>query len=388
MFTLGDVVRGILSTVTDTTNEKVDISEAIDFLSPWDVPFLDMIGQNSLKKAADQVKHEWLEDDLMPSEGTINAAYVAGSGSMTLSDNQGGYLYPDDLILVGEIVFRVISGAPDADVLQVTVVSGTDAAIASGSTWRRIAHSAQEGGSARNDPSKVKLGRPYNYTQILKDWIIITGTMEVISRYGYSSERAYQEAKTLKALAISLEKSLLYGVRSYVEGPPRKSTMGGLYHFVYQQGVDNGWDNVTNLAGADITQAKLDAILQTMWENGAQPDFLLVTGTNKRRITSWGQPFIRTEREARTFGASIGQYESDFGTIDILLQRWMRPSDMIIGTRGQMGIGPLSGRAFSSRLLPSTIDGTWWEILGEYTMEVHRPSIDWHWISNSSTTIT
>jgi hypothetical protein len=52
------VSRGIIQTVTDTTNIKLDISEAIDFLSPFDVPLLDMVGRDSLSAPCTQVKHE------------------------------------------------------------------------------------------------------------------------------------------------------------------------------------------------------------------------------------------------------------------------------------------------------------------------------------------
>jgi len=54
------VKRGQISTVTDATNIKIDISEAIDFLSPSDVPLLDMIGRDSLHTPCTQILHEWL----------------------------------------------------------------------------------------------------------------------------------------------------------------------------------------------------------------------------------------------------------------------------------------------------------------------------------------
>ncbi len=384
---LGDVTRGTISTVTDETNIKIDISEAIDFLDPFDTPLLDMVGRDSLGSAATQVKHEWLEDQLLPSEGTLGSAYISGSGSLVLATDEGKYLYPDDMILVDEIVFRILSGAPSSDTQIVKVESGTDAAIASGAIWRRISHAAQEQGEARVDGPKVALGKPFNYTQIIKDWIIISGTMEVISRYGYASERAYQEIQTLRRLAISLEMSLLYSVRTYSAGPPRKSSMGGLYHYVYQDGITNSRNNITDLQGAALTEPNLNDALQTMWSNGGMPDFMLVGGTNKRVMTSFALPRIRTEREVATAGASIGSYESDFGTIDILLNRWLRPSDIILGRRGSLGIGPLTGRQFSSRMLPSTGDYSRWEILGEYTMEVHKPGIDWFWLWNAKTSI-
>jgi hypothetical protein len=299
---------------------------------------------------------------------------------MILAADEGKYLLPDDLIMVGNVVFRVTSGAPDSDTILVSVVEGTDADFASSSIWRKVAHSAQEGGVARDDASKTHLTKPYNYTQILKDWVIVTGTMEVIDRYGYANERAYQEQKVLKQLAIDLEYDLLYGAKSYDEGPPRKSSMGGLFSYVLLPGISGSWTTVVDAANAALTETILNDCLQELWNNGGNPDFILVNGTNKRRITDWATPRIRTAQGERTAGAAVLVYESDFGVLDILLDRWLRPADVVIGTRGSMGIGPLTSRQFTSRLLPSTLDGTWYELLGEYTMEVHKPEIDYGWI--------
>lgn len=381
------VTADMISTVTDTTNIKLDISEAIDFLSPFDTPLLDMVGRDSLHSPCTQVKHEWLEDELRPRSGTLAAAYTAGQGQLTLSTDEGKYLVPNDHILIDDIVFRVITGPPDSNVLQVSVVDGTDAAISNGSAWRKIAHAAQEGGTARDEMTKVHIVKPFNYTQILKDWAIVTGTMEVIDRYGYANERAYQEEKILKQLAIDLEHVLLYGVRSYAEGPPRLSSMGGLFKYVFLDGISNSRNSIQNLSGDALTETYLNNTLEEIWKYGGNPDFILVNGVNKRRITAWASPRIRTAQNERTAGASVMVYESDFGVLDIVLDRHLRGSDVVIGTRGQMGIGPLNGRQFTSRMLPSTLDGVWYEILGEYTMEVHRPYIDFGWIYNTSTTI-
>jgi len=378
--------RGVITTVTDTTNIKLDIDEAIDFLSPTDVPILDLIGRDSLRSACTQVKHEWLEDELRGREGTLLSAYTAGSGTMTLASGEGKYLYPDDLLMVANVIYRVNSGPPDSDTILVSVEGGTDASAAADAAWRKISHSSQEGGNARTDPTKTTLVKPYNYTQILKDWALITGTMKVIDRYGYASEWEYQMEKTLKQLAIDLEYLLIYGVRQYTEGPPRKSSAGGLMQYVLLEGITNSWDTVINAASGDLTESLLNTALQEMWEAGGNPDFVLVNGTNKRRFTDWASPRIRTAQGERKAGSAIYTYESDFGVIDIVLDRWLRPSDVILGSRGSWGIGPLTGRAFTSRMLPSTGDYDWWEILGEYTMEVHKPKIDFAWIYGTSTT--
>ena len=379
------VKRGSISTLTDQTNIMLDISDAIDFLSPWDTPFMSRLGKDSLKNPATQVKHEWLEDELSGRSGTISVAYVAGSGTVVLATDQGKYLYPEDVIHLDDIPMQVV--AIVGDTLTVTVLdSSVDTAKVSGTSWEKIAHASQEGGAARTDPKKTVVARPFNYTQIIKDWVMLTGTMLVIRRYGYVSERAYQEEKLIKRLAIDLEKSALYGVKSYSDGPPRLSTFGGLYQYVYLDGLANSRANVVNAAGANFDETILNNLLQTIWDAGGSPDFIMVNGTNQRRITDWATPRIRTDRGERTAGAHIGNYESDFGPLNIVLNRWLRPAHIIIGRWDMVGMGPLTGRAFGSRVLPHSSDAVWLEVLGEYTMEVHKPQVEFGWIYNTSTT--
>ena len=378
--------REILQTTTDVTNIKIDISETIDFLNPFDVPMLNMVGKDSLRTPCTQVKHEWMTDQDNPRAGTLASAYTAGSHVISLTSGESKYLYVDDLILADNINFQVVSLPTVGDDIVVRVIAGTDTTIASGAEWRLLSHAAPEAGSARAEQKKTVIGRTYNYTQIMKDFAIISGTMEVISRYGYASERAYQEEKQMRKQLMDLEQSILYGALSYDAGPPRRSTMGGLFQYVFLDGIAGGWETIKNAAGAAFDEKMLNDKLQTMWELGARPNFLMVNGTNKRRVSSWGLPFIRTTRGECAIGSSIGVYESDFGTLDVVLNRNLRPADVIIGDAAQIGIGPLVGRQFSSRELPATIDGRWFEILGEMTMEVHRPMIDFGWFYNTNVT--
>jgi hypothetical protein len=376
-----------IQTVTDTSNIKYNISEVIDLLSPFDTPLLTLLGYSSLKFPCDQVKHEWLEDELKPRAGTLDAAYVAGSGTLTVQTDEGNWLAVDDLILVGDNVLQILAGPPDSDTFVVVggVGGSTDAAAADDAVVTRLASALPEASVSRMDATKVVLTLPYNYTQIFRDQCIVSGTMNVISRYGYVSERAYQEEKVLRQLAIDMEHVLLYGVRSHDSGPPRRSTVGGLFEYILLAGVSGSWSTVIDAASATFTETMLNNLLQQIWEEGGSVDTLLVNGYNQRVITSWATPRIRTERDERMAGAHIANYESDFGSISIILDRWLRASDVVALTRSDIGIGPLNGRAFSSREVPSLGDYIQTEVLGEYTMEVHRPSMAHGWYYGTAT---
>lgn len=377
-----------ISTVTDTTNIRVNISEVIDLLSPTETPLLSRLGRASLSFPCDQVKHEWLEDELRPRTSTLAAAYTAGSGTLQVATDAGKNFAIDDLLMVGDNVLQILSGPPGADVFIVVGGMGgsTDADAALGATVTKIASALPEGSVSRQDATKVHLVRPYNYTQIFRDQCLISGTMAVIRRYGYVSERAYQEEKVMRQLAIDMEYAMLYSVRSYDAGPPRRSSMGGMFEYILLAGVSGAWPTVVNASGAQMTETLLNNTLQAIWTKGGMPDLMIVNGFNKRLISSWSSPRVRIEREDNMGGGPIiGQYESEFGTLDIMLNRWLRASDVPLITSADVGIGPLQGREFGSREVPSLGDYQQTEVLGEYTMEVRRGSMAHGWIYGTAT---
>lgn len=328
-----------------------------------------------------------MDDELKVRATTLAAAYTAGSGTLTVATDAGKNYAIDDLLMIGTNVLQILAGPPDSDTF--TVVGGmggsTDAAAADAAVVTRLASALPEASVSRMDSLKVKIDMPYNYCQIFRDQCIVSGTMNVISRYGYVSERAYQEEKVLRQLALDMEHTILYGVRSYAAGPPRRSTMGGLFEFVCLAGISGSWATVKNASGASFTETMLNDLLQAIWEKGGMPDTLVVNGHNQRLITAWGSPRIRTDRDERMAGAHIGAYESDFGTVQILLDRWLRASDVLALTRADIGIGPLNGRAFSSREVPALGDYIQTEVLGEYTQECRRASMAHGWYYGTAT---
>jgi len=383
MATAGDVLRGMIGTYTDTlSNVKLDVSEAIDQLSPRDTPLLDIVGKSSLRTPCTQITHTWLEDEDLPRTLTLATAYTAGDGFLDVTSGHENRCRPDDILVIGRNVFRILSGPPTNTtyIVEAGLGSSTDANAAAGATATRLAHAAVEGATARTDVVKIVVGSRYNHPQILKDWTLVTGTMEQTDRYGYASERSYAEGKVLAQLMIDFEKSLLYGARSLnTGGSQRWSSMGGLAEFVLYPGITNSWVTVIDGSGG-LTETQFNDVMQEVYDIGGMVDTVLCTSAHKRTINGWASPRIRTVRDERTGGDFIDYYESDTGTVQLVKNRWLTSTDMIFFQKGQLGLGPYTGRQMSSRPLSTTADGTWYELFGEYTIEVHRPTRDFAWL--------
>ena len=384
---VGDVLRGMIGTYTDTlSNVKLDVSDAIDQLSPRDTPLLSIVGKDSLRSPCLQITHTWLEDEDMPRTLTLASAYTAGDGQILVTSGHEKRCRPDDLIVIGRNVMRIMSGpqASSTFIVEAGLGASSDVDAASGATVTRIAHAAVEGATARTDAVKIVVGSKYNHPQILKDWTLVTGTMENTERYGYASERAYAEEKLLARMMIDFEKVLLYGARSLnTGGSQRWSSMGGLKEFVLDPGITNSWATVVD-GSAGLTEESFNDVMQEIYDVGGMVDTVMLTSKHKRTVNGWASPRIRTTRDERTGGDFIEYYESDTGTVRLVKNRQLNSDDMIFFQAAQIGLGPYTGRQMSSRPLTTTADGTWYELLGEYTIEVHRPNRDFAWLYDLS----
>ena len=400
---------------------KEDISDAIDAIDARDTPLLSILGwgaeagaaggANTLRFPAIQPKHQWLNDELIPSTTTLSAtpsAWTTGDTAadvtFALASGTGEYFDKDDIIMIGDCLLIITSARADmaADIVTATPVKtnlgGT--AIASGDTVYNLGKAALEGvnWASQYDFGYTALAAAYNFTQIFTDIVDVTGTMDATEMYGVDSTFNRELDKKFKEIIIRLERAAHYGFRNRdaADGStltlPTAATdekhgrrMGGLFDFIRSDSTANRKDG----ASATLTEKTLNDCLQDIYTDGGNPDTILVGPWRKRVLSTFITPNVRVDRTERVAGVIVGQYESEFGILDIVLDRYVRPSDVIILQKEFLGIGPLAGggnsRAFAVENLPKTTDATVASILGEYTMEVRNANRAHGWIYDLAT---
>jgi len=177
-----------------------------------------------------------------------------------------------------------------------------------------------------NDPDAPALSatsRTGNYSQISEKVWRTTDTMENVALAGRSSEYAYQEAKNLKELARDMEYAVVNGT----------GNSGGTSTARELKGVMS-WISTTNNTGSGtgnetLTEDMYNDTLQSIWDEGGNPDITYANGFQKRQISSFSTPSTRNiSAEDGRLTASIDVYESDFGLQTIILDRYM-PSDEV-----------------------------------------------------------
>ena len=176
--------------------------------------------------------------------------------------------------------------------------------------------------------------RLLNYTQISTKPVVVTGTQEVVSKAGVTSEMAYQIAKAGKELKRDMEFDLT-GVNV--------ATVGSSGTGRRLRGYE-AWCNTNELHGSGgsthgttgavtdgtqrvLTETLLKSNLKSCFDQGGNPDLLLVGSFNKQKVSGFTGNSTRMDMaEDRSLVATIDVYVSDFGEVRVVADRILRSS--------------------------------------------------------------
>lgn len=229
------------------------------------------------------------------------------------------------------------------------------------------------GGASIEGASAVKRAldarsRLNNWTQITSYVFGISGTQEATSNYGLESEYAYQLEKAMKIIKIQQEQILINSTTS--TGGMGSTCATGARSL---RGIISAiTTNVQTGSGTScaLTETLFNNLLQTIFENSnGQPDVAFANGFQKRKISSFSSNNVRyiNMQQEKTLRNTITAYESDFGTISVVLDRWMPKSVVPILEMSKWKIAYL--RKPFVQQLGITGDSKDAQIITEYTIE-------------------
>lgn len=197
-----------------------------------------------------------------------------------------------------------------------------------------------------------------NYTQIFREEIIVSGTMEAVDKAGRKSELAYQLAKKGKKLKKDIEKALLNNNASVAGNDTTARELGGFPAWITTNdsrggtGADGGFSGGIVAAATDgtqraFTETLLKAVLKSQYDNGGKADMLSLGSFNKQAFSAFtGISELRTNYAGSNKGqaaiiAGADFYISDFGTVTVVLNREQRARDALLIDRSMYEIGTL-----------------------------------------------
>jgi hypothetical protein len=292
----------------DAIGQREDLTDVIYNISPTETPFMSSIG----KTKATAVYHEWQTDSL--AAATTNNAAVEGADA-------------------------------------------SDATLA----------------------PTVRLG---NYTQILQKTIKVSGTLDTVNKAGRKSEKAYQLAKASAEIKRDLETILLSNQgRSAGTSNSTARKMGSLLSWLKTNtSVGSGGADPTTIGVSTrtdgtqrtFTEDLLKTVVAEVYDSGGSPKVLMVGTTGKQKVSSFAgiaaQRFMAPANTPTTIIGAADVYMSDFGSMSVVPNRFMRTRDALVLDPEYAALAYL--RPFQTNELAKAGDADKTQILVEVTLEV------------------
>lgn len=246
----------------------------------------------------------------------------------------------DAMVKVGNFVNgEVLDLAPEialvspTDTPLTTLLMGRGAVVPAKDitvTWRERQLNSTRGtlkkeGADAGDAITSSRSSLSNLCQIIEKVTMVSGTAQALNPQGIGNSFDAEVKDRLVEAKRDLEWYFLNGTKtSESTSAPRQ--MGGLVNLVNS-------NNVIDATDKTLTEDMLLDLLQKMWDHGAQGEyFCFVDATTKRLINALGKSgtnfrFIDDASAGigKAFGVSYNKFESDFGVLNMVLDRHMAP---------------------------------------------------------------
>ncbi len=239
---------------------------------------------------------------------------------------------------------------------------------------RPVAANAQVEGADATFISAVPTVMRNNRAQIFTEAVQVSGTLDRVSKYGRAKEMAYQMAKSSAALKRDTENAFVGTITTASAGSAAvAATMAG-----YIPQISAATTTFMGAVAA-LTEAKLLANLQAVYNAGADPTVIMVTPANSLIVAAFAAAAGRY-RTIETSGKSNGTivnvvnlYVSPFGETKVVINRFLRTTNA--GANGYTLVYEPDMwkkavlRPWSRETLAKTGDSTKQMLVGEFSLK-------------------
>jgi hypothetical protein len=261
----------------DSKTIREDLSDAENMITPTETPFLSsIVGKNS----ADNIKHEW-------------------------------------------------------PLLELSAIDSGNAVA--------------EGQDAPNVDAPDVASRRSNYTQIMDKVVKVSDTSQRVNGAANIEKFAKQITLKMKSLKRDKEANLLANVPA-VPGSAAGATvrnMAGFEAFIITNasrgastgaaptlsGTTDGYPNAAHVPGTPrgITEDIFNTVMQSCWTQGGEVKYVIVGPATKRTISKTFNGYATKYKEAdsKKLVNAIDVYESDFGQVQIVPNRFSNPASAL-----------------------------------------------------------
>jgi hypothetical protein len=253
--------------------------------------------------------------------------------------------------------------------------------------WQTQALAAADNTNAQlegDDPSTnatTATARLGNIAQISYKVARVTGTQRAVEHAGRDDELAYQEMLKGLELKRDMENILAGTNQSKVTGNDTTARKTASVLSWIKTNTSKGGGGGADPSAADgtgtrtdgtqraFTEANLKTVLNSIWTSGGKPDTIMVGAFNKQVFSTFtGRATPIEQAASKRIVAAVEVYESDFGRLDVIPNRFMRSRDVLILQMELWALAFLNGRRMVSIPLAKTGDSDRRQLLSEYAL--------------------
>jgi len=361
-------IPGTLQTYDLPTGVKLDVEDAIWLISPFDVPLQGGMGADGRTAlsvgSCFETKVEWLDEVLLTPKTTLAAQYTTTTiTTIQVAAGTGVNFQTGDVLQIDGEQVQVTAYGTTADYLIVSrgFNSTTPVAFNTGDVVIGLGSALAEGSAPPASRAVDRVDR-FNRTQIFGPvGVTVTGTEQSVQKYGLvGTEFDHQVANRIKEMAIGVEQALINGITSAGSATVGR-TMGGFSSYITTN-VDSTTTTLTDAAILTQMQACFDA--------GGNPDRFMVGSKQKRVISGLDSSNIRYEQVTNARGQVVQFYDTDYGRVSIILNRWALVNQGFLFAREQATL--LTLRPMMFEMLAKTGDSVNGQVVAEKTLRFRR----------------
>jgi hypothetical protein len=314
-------------------------------------------------------KHEWLEDQIA---GRALAASAVTDMVVTASETDVAKLKPGTLLVVknDSALFKVTAknSATTFSVELAAANGSAKTAPAQNDVLNIVSTPMAEGSNGGEGEESYHLsGSSFNYSQIFRKDIIISGTALAIQVYGnVENQINRQTAFALGELARDLNRVALFGRRVEPAASVRGEA-GGLYFFGTQAGALS-----VNASGNIMDSYLVNDAAQAVIGEGGEPTQILCSPGQARVLSNEYKNRIQIIRADEKRGAYVAVVVNEINgrTMTIMADPDMPDTEAWVNDVAGFGLCSLKGRTITDEdATPKGFDGIKRMALGEITLE-------------------
>lgn len=335
----------------DTSFRPTNYRELFTLLEPNGTAPLQALLSMAGSESTDDPKYNHFRDELPDRTLTVNGAVASTSTTSIVVDNDDDEAFVvAGTILQNQTTGEIMRATADANLATNTLtvernIGGTSHQIADDAVLVIAGHADQEGGTS---PTAISFDptTDFNYTQIFKTAVQVTGTLQ--NTYLRTGDKEQEQlTKALKLHMGDIERAMFFGKKHEANGTTASPTR-------YTGGLFNEITNVTDGAsfGATantITEKEFDKLLiEDIFAFGSSEKVAFCGARVISNLMEIGKNRWQPTQIDNAYGVSLTRYTTYAGDLLVYMHPMFRQTgmteEMVILDMGELKFRYLQGR--------------------------------------------